>query len=118
MSYKKKTSTEIEKGRRRLSGIEAIDHNLDMGNGLSRQSYSDKIERASQSLSLYNSLLSQADAALSHFEEEEKQLASMSERMLASVGVVYGYDSIEYEQAGGTRKSDVKRSSAKQKVTE
>jgi hypothetical protein len=32
--------------------------------------------------------------------------------MLKAVGIKYGLDSIEYEKAGGTRKSDKKRGSS------
>jgi hypothetical protein len=42
----------------------------------------------------------------------EKELADFSDTMLKAVGVKYGFDSIEYEKAGGTRKSDKKRSSS------
>lgn len=40
----------------------------------------------------------------------EAELADLTERMLKGVASQYGRDSVEYGQAGGTRKSDIKRS--------
>ena len=117
MAYKKKTSAEIEKCRKRLSGIESISTTLDLGNGLTCVAYAAKLDQTVKLLDAYNVLLSQADAALSSFEALETELAGISERMLAGVGVKYGYDSIEYEKAGGTRKSDIKRPARKLKTS-
>jgi hypothetical protein len=58
-------------------------------------------------------LLSDADASLTSFESLENELSGITERMLSGVGVKFGYDSIEYEKAGGTRKGDIKQSLCK-----
>jgi len=47
------------------------------------------------------------------FMAEEASRRDLSERTLAGVGAVYGRDSGEYEKAGGTRKSEIKRSPRK-----
>ena len=108
MSYKKETSTEIVKARKRLAGAESIDSKLDLGNGLTVVAYQTKINDSEVLLDAYNTLLSKADEALLKFCVVEKDLAALSERILAGVVVKYGYDSFEYEKAGGTRKSDIK----------
>jgi hypothetical protein len=51
-----------------------------------------------------------ADAALNNVRAKEKALATLSSRMLATVGVQFGKDSNEYEQAGGTHTSEIQRS--------
>lgn len=116
MAYKKKSSVIIEKARRRVSGIESISPTLDLGNGLTCVAYNTKINQSAAALDTYNTLLSQADAALSTFEAIEEELSALSERMLAGVAVRYGFDSIEYEKAGGTRKSETKRAVRKAKA--
>lgn len=116
MAYKKKSSNELEKARRRLSGLESIGNNVDLGNNLNYQVYHDLVEKTNSVLSFYNNLLSQADAALSDLKNKEQQLADLSERMLNGVGVKFGYDSLEYEKAGGVRKSDKKPPVRKPKI--
>lgn len=108
MAYKKRSSAELDKARRRLSGLESIGNNVDLGNNLNYQVYHEIVEKTNAALSFYNNLLSQADAALSDLSDKEHELADLSERMLNGVGVKYGYDSLEYEKAGGVRKSDKK----------
>lgn len=53
------------------------------------------------------------DDAMNAFQTAEKNLASMSDRMLAGVAAKYGRDSTEYEMAGGTRTSDRRRRPSK-----
>ena len=56
----------------------------------------------------YNTKLSELDSLLNEIETDEGALDELSTRMLAAVGVKYGKDSDEYEQAGGTKTSDRK----------
>ena len=64
-------------------------------------------------LNEYNTLLSDADSALNQLEALESTISDLSDRMLKGVASRYGRDSDEYEKAGGTRKSDIKRSPRK-----
>ena len=109
MAYKKKTSAEIEKARRRFSGIATLGTGLDLGSGLTTVAYKSAINTTEVALDSYNQLLSQADGAHATFLKLEKDLANISERMLAGIGTKYGFDSIEYEKGGGTRKSEKKK---------
>ena len=43
----------------------------------------------------------------------ETTVADLSSRLLSGVKTKYGADSSEYEKAGGTRKSEIKRTSKK-----
>ena len=108
MAYKKKSAAEIKRARKRLSGVESIS-NLNIGSSLTSATYMAEIEKTELSLSKYNNLLSQADGALTELKQSEKNLADFSERILSGIGSNYGFDSVEYEKAGGTRKSEKKK---------
>lgn len=106
MARIKKTSKILETSRVRLAGVKSIDPNLDLGNGVTVAIYESKIEKATDSLESYNTILSQADECLDTFENDEAVLKDYHERILLGIGSKFGKDSIEYEKAGGTRKSE------------
>ena len=56
----KRKSKAIEKARKRLAGLESIDPNLDLGNGLGTASYKAVIEALETDLDKYNTQLSDA----------------------------------------------------------
>ena len=68
---------------------------------------------AQAKLSAYNTLLSQAGDAQNALRAAEKELRPFSARMLTGVATKYGKDSSQYEKAGGTRKSEIKRPARK-----
>jgi hypothetical protein len=114
MSYRKRsTSLEVLKAQERNNKVKSIDPNFDFGSQLNPQSYADAIARVVDFTDQYNSHLAEVDGVLVNLMEAEKELADMSQRVLNSVGSKYGYDSPEYEKAGGTRKSDRKRTTKK-----
>jgi hypothetical protein len=88
--------------------LSAIDPKLDLGNGMTLDDYRISIADAKAVLDKYNTALSQLDSQLNAVENSEVGLDELSARMLAAVGVKYGKDSDEYEQAGGTRSSERK----------
>ena len=102
----KKTSRVVNEAANRLAGIKSIDSQLDLGNNLSTQAFGDKIAAAQTALEDYNTTLSLADEKQNIYLAREKELLEIHERMLLAVAVRYGKNSNEYEQAGGTRKSD------------
>ena len=116
MASKKRKSVTIERARKRLSGIESIDPALDLGNGLTVKNYRDQIEGLETKLDGYNKSLSDADDERITVTQNEKSLRALSEQYLEAVGVKFGHDSNEYEQAGGTRKSMRKRPVRKKKI--
>ena len=113
MARRKRNSKELDKARQRLTNLKSIAADLDLGNGLTAPAYQAEIDRQQAQLDHYNRQLSEIDALLNDLNAQEKVLAALNERMLEGVGVKYGKDSNEYEQAGGTRKSDYKKSSRK-----
>ena len=109
MAFKRKTSQVIVDAQQRAANLKAIDPALDLGNGLTVADFETRITAAQTLLDAYNAQLAKADAAANDFKAGEKQLRTLSARMLAAVGVKYGKDSNEYEMAGGTRTSEIKR---------
>jgi hypothetical protein len=61
-------------------------------------------------------MLSQVDEAKNEVHSQEKIVNDLNRRMLNGVGAKYGYNSNEYEMAGGTRQSDRKRPVRKPKT--
>ncbi|MES2731070.1 MAG: hypothetical protein V4714_04950 [Bacteroidota bacterium] len=116
MAFRKKTSSIVDAARKRLSGLKTIEVGLDFGNGLSNMGMEGKIAELDAKLELYNSKLSEADEARNVFEEKEKEVQDFYKRMLSGVGTRYGYDSNQYEMAGGTRESDRKKPVSKKKT--
>jgi hypothetical protein len=109
MARKKKKSDAFKKLAERLSGIKAIDEKLDLGNGLSVDAITAKVNAYNTELEEYNIILKNADAKLNLIEERETSANDLSEKLLLAVAVKYGKDSQEYQMAGGKRKSDIKR---------
>ena len=109
MARVKKTSSHYEKAVVRLASLKSIDANLDLGNGLTVAGYEQSIKSFRSAVDDYNSMLSQLDLLLNKIQESEKGLQDLSERMLTGVATKYGKNSNEYEQAGGTKKSERKK---------
>ncbi len=110
MSRVKKTSKIVEEANIRVAGIKSIDQNLDLGNDLTVKAYEKEIEETAKALEDYNTSLSMADEKQNLYKQKERSLMTLHERMLLGVAVKFGKDSNEYEKAGGTKKSDRKRS--------
>ena len=109
MGLRKRKSESVDHAKMRLSGLASISTTLDLGNGMSVSSYSAKIAQAENLLNKLNQTKSDLKAAGDLYEDESNALNKMSERILEAVAVAYGHDSIEYGQAGGTRRSDYRR---------
>ncbi|NJL35845.1 MAG: hypothetical protein HC840_05100 [Leptolyngbyaceae cyanobacterium RM2_2_4] len=112
----KRSSTVLNKAERRAAALKSISPSLDLGNGLTLETFDELIQDMQDKLEAYNMALSAVDAAHSKVEELERSLRNLSEHMLLGVAVKYGKNSVEYEMAGGTRKSDRKRPVRKAKV--
>jgi hypothetical protein len=109
MARRKRSSQVLEKAVRRASGINSIDPNLDVGNGLTLPAFLSLIETMRNKENAYNSALSQLDKLYREMLETEGQLADMAEHILMGVGTRYGKSSIEYGMAGGVPKNQRRR---------
>jgi len=98
--------------QKRIAGMQSIRSNLDLGAGLSVAVLTQVHRALNDALAHYNKLLSDTDAALNDVQELEAKGRELAERALAGIAAMYGKDSNEYEQAGGTRRSERKRPSS------
>lgn len=109
MARSKRTSTILEAARQRLAGLKSITPLPDFGANLKLVDYEADITALSTKLDSHNGLLSDVDQSQNEFEALENALGEKNVRMLAATKAQYGPDSSEYEQVGGTRRSDRKR---------
>ncbi len=110
MSRKKKhNSAALEKAQTRLAALKSISSQLDLGNGLTIDVFSQLVDDGRQKLETYNTTLSTVDQTYTAVTDAEKVIAEWTERMLMGVASKYGKNSEEYKMAGGTRRSERKR---------
>lgn len=110
MGLFKRASRVVVRALKRLSGLLAIDSALDLGNGLTVDSYRSAIETFAGNLDLHNQEVATFNKSKNRIDDEEKALSFLNRRILAAVGSKFGFDSDEYEMAGGTRRSEIRRS--------
>lgn len=115
MARPKRKSPITEAASARADSLESIDPALDLGTGLTLGSYRSAIAAVFVKLSAYNTKLSEVDGFLNVLETAETAIADLSDRMLTGVATKFGKDSDEYEKAGGTKKSEIKRGPKKKK---
>lgn len=104
MARRKRTSIVLEKSGRRLAGMESIDPQLDLGNGLSLSAFSRVIETLRAKENAYNTALSSLDKLYQDMMETERQLSDLAEHMLLGVAARYGRSSVEYGRREVCRK--------------
>jgi hypothetical protein len=109
MARRKRTSPTLDLARKRLAGLKSIKDKDQLGPRLSVDAYEQRIIAFQAKVSEYNGMLSLIDQMLNELQRDERELRTETARMLSGVGAHFGPDSSEYEQAGGTRKSERKR---------
>jgi hypothetical protein len=113
MARSKRTSAILETARQRLAGLKSITPLPEFGPNLKISDYETDIKATSDKLDGHNGLLSEVDQSQNELEGMERSLGDKNVRVLAATKALYGPDSTEYEQVGGTRRSDRKRSGSK-----
>lgn len=108
MARQKRKSASVDFAESRANALTSIDPALDLGNGLTLADYQAKTAALKKKNEQYNTDLSTLDGSLNSIQQDERALDDLSARMLAGVGVKFGKDSSQYEQAGGTRTSERK----------
>ncbi|MCL6753245.1 hypothetical protein KBT16_20660 [Nostoc sp. CCCryo 231-06] len=107
MSRPKRGSKVLDRAQRRIAALKSISPTLDLGNGVTIDSFAALIKTTQDKLETYNSSLSTVDLTQGALEVAEKSLMELTEHMLLSVAAKYGKNSDEYKMAGGVRRSDV-----------
>lgn len=113
MAIRKRNSTILDGADMRANSIKAIKADLDLGNGLTLAKFEQLIADGRAKLDKYNQTLALADSQANDVDAAETEARNYSARMLSAVGAVYGTNSSEYEQAGGTRDSERKKAARK-----
>jgi hypothetical protein len=113
MARTKRTSPALDAAKTRANSLATVDKAMDFGNGASLTALNAANEALKTQLDDYNQMLSELDDALNKLEKAESSVTDLGTRLLAGVKVKYGPDSSEYEMAGGTRASEIKRSPRK-----
>lgn len=109
MARRKRDSKWLAVLQQRIAGMKSIDERLDLGGGISVATLTSAHSELAENLARYNQLLSEADAALNVINDLELRARDLAERALTGVATRFGKDSSEYEQVGGTRKSERKK---------
>lgn len=109
MARRKRDSKVLPLLQQRIAGMKSIQTNLDLGAGLSVGSLTKAHHELNDALANYNKLLSDSDAALNTVQDLETKARELAERTLIGIAAKFGKDSSEYEQAGGTRRSERKK---------
>src|SRR5437588_10066038 len=113
MARLKRSSNVLETARLRLSGLKSITPKPDYGSALDIDEYEQDINDLGPSLDKYNETLSLLDSLQNELDGHEEKVKDKNRRMLAATGAQYGPNSSQYEQAGGPRTDDRKRSAKK-----
>lgn len=95
-----------------MAQLQSVDENLDLGFGLTLETYSQLVDKTREALQAHNMLLSDVAESRKRLGQMETDLADLSERMLRGVGIRYGKDSIEYDKAGDSNRKRSRSRSA------
>ena len=93
----------------RLANLKSIDPALNLGTGLTIAALQTAVTASDTKLDGYNQTIALSDVQLNEYDASVKAASDIATRMLAAVGSKFGFDSNEYEQAGGPRKSERKK---------
>jgi hypothetical protein len=109
----KRSSKTLQKAEQREAGLQSISSDLDLGNGLTLETYSALIQTLRLEVAAYNAALSNIDDLTRQIRSTEQKLRDLSEQMLLGVAAKYGKNSREYGKAGGVPKSEYRRATQK-----
>ena len=110
MARRRRTSDVLETARQRLAGLKSINPAPDFGAALTLVAYETKASAFDTSLDTYNQHLAALDDEQNTIDAAEEDLRDWNRRILSAAEAHYGPDSSEYEVAGGTCKSERKKS--------
>ena len=116
MAFKRRVSPTLVKATTRANKLAEVKPDLVLSTSMTLANFRQKVQAAQAALDHYNGLLTQADLESDQFDDLEKELKDLSERMLTGVATEFGKNSPEYEAAGGVRKSERKKPTRKPKT--
>jgi hypothetical protein len=98
-------SAALKKADDRAKAMQEHNVALDLGNGISLAQYLVKVEALRIQLEAYNALIAELDRMLEAIVAAENEINDFSENILMGVAVMYGKQSKQYSDIGGTRKN-------------
>lgn len=108
MAYiKKKIPREVRWLRERLERVEYIDEHSGLRQQELLKGGRNLLEEVQQTVTAYNSVLSQADELRDKINEQVRLAQDIHERLRMAVIGEYGQDSREYRLMGGVPKSEI-----------
>lgn len=113
MARPKRSSKILETARQRLAGLKKITPAPDFGKSLKQSDYEAEIAGYSDDQDSYNGDVAALDDKQNRLNTREQGLDDWNGRILSAVRAQYGPDSSEYEQVGGTRRSERKKPTRK-----
>ncbi len=109
MTRSKKVNGHYEVALGRCAALKAIDPKLDLGFGLTLESYDGLIQAFHKEWNEYQTAQSELSSRRNALLANEKVLSETSSRILSGVATRFGRDSEVYDRAGGTRTSERKK---------
>lgn len=100
-----KYSTKYTKARNQFSGLKTINDQFSLHDDINVTTFDDKLKAVENAYSEVNQLKKQQDAKRASLKKLETELNDYTQRVLSGIGSKFGFDSEEYEKAGGVRKS-------------
>jgi hypothetical protein len=116
MPRKKRSSKVITSAQNQATGLKTIDPTLDLGHGLTVDSFNELLDETRSKLDAYNAALSAVDQTFGDFRDAEKALAASTKRVLLGMAFKYGKTSNEYEIVSGKSATTTRRRSTKSTV--
>ncbi len=109
MLFRRK-STSLDVAKSRWQGMVSQDPQMDLGNGLSAESYKTAIDALEAKVLRVNNVSAEAQTERAELREMEREINDLNDRYFRGTAAKFGTSSIEYMAVGGTRKKDRKRS--------
>jgi hypothetical protein len=109
MARARRTSSILETAQQRLNGLNSITPAPNLGANLTPASFATAVTAFSTRLNSYNEHVAALDDEQNQLQVAEKELRDLNRRILSAVEAQFGPDSSEYEQVGGTRTSERRR---------
>jgi hypothetical protein len=108
-NYVRRKSTPLDVAKTRCQGLMSQEADMDLGNGLSVQSYLLSIAALEAQLLKVNNMAADMQTERAKLREMEREIRDLNDRYMKATAVKYGTSSYEYLAIGGVRKNERRR---------
>ncbi len=106
----RRKSTPLDVAKSRWQGMVSQDPKMDLGNGLTADTYKTAIDALEAKVLRVNNVSAEAQIIRSELRELEQEMRDLNDRYFRGISSKFGTSSSEYMAVGGTRKKDRRRS--------